>query len=162
MASGMRHEPWAKLLEPGNDLRAAVLNVLRRCYVREKQHAMRFRQHAERVETPNLHWALLSIALEEDKHAESIGEKLDALQAKRPKVFPVHFAKEENSWDYLRTDLQEEHRCDGELKENLSALRGEFPEIAELIDRLESDGERHRRQIRELMARCEPESVGPT
>ena len=161
MASAMRHESWAKLLEPGNALRAAVLNALCHCYVREKQHAMRFRQHAEKVETPNLHWALLSIALEEERHAESIGVKLDTLQAKRPNVFPVHFAKEENTWDYLRTDLQEEDRCDGELKENLSALRGEFPEIAELLDRLESDGERHRRQIRELMVQCEPESVGP-
>lgn len=34
------------------ELSTAVLKVLGDCYVRESQHAMRYRQHAERIHSP--------------------------------------------------------------------------------------------------------------
>jgi rubrerythrin len=153
---------WTESLGSGGEARETVLSVLRHRYVRERQHAMRFRQHANRIHLPKVHEALLSLAEEEDKHAESIGARMDAFGEIRPRVSPIYFAKEENDWDYLRTDLDEERRCDGELKEDLSLLHDQFPEIAELLDHLESDRERHRTQIRELLEQCEPQAVGPT
>jgi bacterioferritin (cytochrome b1) len=163
MTLGMKWaDPCTKSPGSDSDARETVLSVLRHRYVREKQHAMRFWQHADRIHLPKLHEALLSLVGEEDKHAESIGARMEALGEKRPSVSPIYFGKEENNWDYLRTDLDEERRCDGELKEDLSLLRGKFPQIAELLDHLESDGEKHRTQIRELLAQCEPQAVGPT
>ena len=55
--------------------------------------------------------ALISIAAEEEKHADSIGAKIKDLGEKLPDVIPIHVAKEQNSWFYLRTDLEEEERC---------------------------------------------------
>jgi rubrerythrin len=149
---------WGKLF--GSDNRAAVLNVLRHRYVREKQHAMRYRQHAERIHYPQFREALIGIAAEEEKHAELIATKIEELGEKLPDVIPIHVAKEQNSWHYLRTDLEEEQRCTGELKDDLPALSGEFPEIAGLLERIDADGKRHRAQLRDMLARSDPQSSG--
>ena len=51
MALGMNCWGWRR--KPfGSAGRDAVLSVLRHRYVREKQHAMRYRQHAERMSYP--------------------------------------------------------------------------------------------------------------
>jgi len=53
MSSQVRHsdsqETWFR---SDKQLFTAVLNVLCDCYVRETQHAMRYRQHAERIHYP--------------------------------------------------------------------------------------------------------------
>jgi len=53
MSSQVRHsdsqETWCR---SDKQLFTAVLNVLCDCYVRETQHAMRYRQHAERIHYP--------------------------------------------------------------------------------------------------------------
>ena len=152
---------WGKLFGSGDEADAAVLNVLRHRYVREKQHAMRYRQHAERIHYPQFREALVKIAAEEEKHAESIGVKIKNLGEHVPDVIPIHVAQEENSWLYLRTDLEEEQRCAGELKDDLLALSGEYPEIAKLLERIDSDGKRHRAQVRDMLARSDPQSAGP-
>lgn len=65
-------------------------------------------------------------AAEEESHAEKLADKLSALGAGLPEVVPIHVAHETNSWHYLKTDLDEEERCAGELHERLSAAE-EFP-----------------------------------
>ena len=64
---------WAKVFGSENAKRKAVLDVLCHRYVREKQHAMRYRQHAERMHYPQFRDELLGLAAEEEEHAESIG-----------------------------------------------------------------------------------------
>ena len=152
---------WKTFLGFKNDGRTAVLNVLRHRYVREKQHSMRYRQHAERMHCPQFRIGLLSLAMEEEKHAEAIGASIKDLGEKLPDVIPIHVSQEQNSWYYLRTDLEEEQRCAGELQVDLPALTGKFPEVAELLERIDSDGRRHRAQIREMLARSDPQSAGP-
>jgi rubrerythrin len=137
-----------------------MLNVLCHRYVREKQHhGMRYRQHAERMRYPQFRDMLLGLAGEEERHAEMIGAKIKDLGEKLPNVIPIHVAKEPNSWLYLRTDLEEEQRCAGELKDDLPALSREFPDIAELFRRIESDSKKHRSQIRDMLARSDPQST---
>jgi hypothetical protein len=62
----------------------AVLNVLCDCYVRETQHAKRYRQHAERIHYPEFRQELLNIAAEEQKHAESVGTHIETLGGRIP------------------------------------------------------------------------------
>jgi rubrerythrin len=152
---------WRKFLGFKDDARATVLNVLRRRYVREKQHALRYRQHAERMSYPQFRDTLVGMAAEEEKHAEMIAAKINALGAQLPEVIPIHVANETNSWHYLRTDLEEEHRCIGELYEDLPDVSTEFPEIAEVLERIENDGSRHRAQLRDMLARSDPQLAGP-
>lgn len=158
MALQLKFSDWRrKLLGVKDDgRRAAALNVLRHRYVRDRQHAMRYRQHAERMHYPEFRDALISLSAEEEKHAELIGAKIKDLGENLPNVIPIYVAKEQNSWHYLRTDLEEEQRCAGELRYDLPALNGKFPEIAELLERIESDGQRHRAQIRDMLARSDP------
>jgi rubrerythrin len=152
---------WGKFSGYKDDGRAAVLNVLRHRYVREKQHAMRYRQHAERMHYPQFRDGLFSLAAVEEKHAESIASKIKDLGEKLPDVIPIHVAQEQNSWLYLRTDLEEEQRCAGELQDDLPAITGEFPEVAELLERIDGEGKRHRAQLRDMLARSDPQSAGP-
>lgn len=153
---------WTKMFGSREESSAAMLNVLRHRYVREKQHAMRYRQHAERMRYPQFRDALLGLTEEEERHAEMIGAKMRDLGEKLPSVIPIHVAKEPNSWSYLRTDLEEEQRCAGELKDDLPALGREYPDIAELLERIESDGKTHRARLRDMLARSDPQSTDPT
>ena len=141
---------WRHLSGAGEQAREAVLDLLRHRYVREKQHAMRYRQHAERIH-PRFRATLIDMAAEEERHAASVGAKISDLGERPPEVIPIHVAKEENSWSYLRTDLEEEQRCAGESSE-LPAIQGEFPEIAALLERIDHDSRRHRAKLRDMLA----------
>lgn len=158
MALGMNCWGWRR--KPfGSAGRDAVLSVLRHRYVREKQHAMRYRQHAERMSYPQFRNALLSIAAEEELHAQWLAAKILDLGEKLPDVIPIRVPREQNSWFYLRTDLEEERRCCGELQNDLSAINDDFPETAALLKIIENDGKRHRAEIRDMLARSDPQSV---
>src|ERR1044071_589872 len=75
-----------------DELSATILKVLGACYVRESQHAMRYRQHAGRIHQPQFRQALLNISAEEKKHAESIGVQIQGLGGQIPEVIGVHVA----------------------------------------------------------------------
>jgi bacterioferritin (cytochrome b1) len=157
-----RRTKWLEALLGTSDAdRQAVIAILQRRYVREKQQAMRYRQHAERMRYPQFRATLIRLAEEEEKHAEKIADKLSALGAGLPDVVPVHVAHESNSWHYLKTDLDEEQRCAGELHEGLSGAP-EFADVIELLTSIERDGSRHRAEIRDMLARSDPQAVGPS
>jgi rubrerythrin len=141
------------------DKRDAVLNILCHRYVREKQHAMRYSQHADRMRYPQFRDALDGLAAEERKHAELIAAKIQEMGGELPEFVPIHVAHEPNSWSYLRTDLEEERRCAGELEEDLPMLSDEYPDVAELLGQIESDGEQHRSRIRDMLARSDPQAA---
>jgi rubrerythrin len=157
MRQSASHEWFGREVE----LSTAVLKVLGDCYVRESQHAMRYRQHAERIHSPEFRQELLRIAAEEQKHAESVGIQIQTLGGRTPEVVPVHVAKEQNLWQYLRTDLQEEERCAEELKDDLFLPLAELPEIARLLNRIDRDCKSHRLRIRAMLAGVDPLSAGP-
>ena len=144
-----------------DELSTAVLDVLGECYVRESQHAMRYRQHAERIHCPEFRQELLRIAAEEQKHAESVGVQIQTLGGRIPEVIPVHVAKEQNLWQYLRTDLQEEERCAEELKDDLFLPLAKLPEIVRLLKQIDRDCKSHQRRIRAMLADVNPLSAGP-
>jgi rubrerythrin len=152
---------WRWLVGSADDRVSSVIDILGHRYVREKQQAMRYSQHAERMRYPQFREALLRIASEEEKHAGLIEAKIKALGGKLPDVIPIHAAKESNSWQYLRTDLEEEQRCAGELHEDLPGMSGEFPDVAKLLERIEEDGKDHRSQLRDMIARSDPQSLWP-
>jgi hypothetical protein len=84
--------------------------VSRNCYVRESQHAMRYRRRAEPIHQPESRQALLNISAQEQKHADSVRTQIHSLGRQIPEVIPVHVEKN-RIWQYLRTDLDEEERC---------------------------------------------------
>ncbi len=146
---------------PNDELSTAVLNILQHCYIRETQHAMRYRQYAERIHHPQFRQELLDIAAQEQKHAESLRVEIQSLGGRIPEVIPVHLAKEQNLWLYLRTALEEEERCACEIGDDLLLVQGKSPEVARLLNHIDGDCKRHWRRIRAMLAESDPLSPGP-
>ena len=134
-----------------DDARDSALEVLCHRYVREMQHVMRFRQHAERIADHTIRGALLRIAAREAVHLRSIEEFIFKLGGIIPTVVDFH-CSHDNAWEYLRSDLDEERRCIGEIEEDKLRIGAAFPGIAALLDRIETDAKKHREEIRALLS----------
>ena len=145
---------------PDDEPSTAVLTVLRHCYVRESQHAMRYRQHAERIHRPQFR-QLLNMAADEQKHAELLGVQIQSLGGRIPEVIPVHVANEQNLWQYLRTDLEDEERCAEELRDDLLLVLGKSSEIASLLNHIDEGFKKHWLRIRAMLAHSDPLLAGP-
>lgn len=151
---------WRRFLglEPHPYLRA--IELLRARYLEERQHVMRFTQHARKMQYPQFREKLLGIAAEEAKHAEWIAEKINLLGGQVPEVTAVP-PTEQNSWQYLLADLQEEKHCSEELLEQIQTIQPELPQVAAVLQRIYEDGAKHRQTIREMLIRSDPQSVWP-
>lgn len=126
-----------------------VLAILCRHYVREKQHVMRFTHHAEHIREPEIRRILLKIAAREAEHANWLAVKITALGGRPPEVMSIRYSSE-NVWSYLRSDLDEEHRCLEEVAEDRATLGDGFPDIAAILERIEVDAKKHRKELRAL------------
>jgi bacterioferritin (cytochrome b1) len=136
-----------------------VLGILRHRYVDEKQHADRFIQHAQKLHYPQFREALLRIASEELKHADSIAEKIKKLGGWLPAVLTPPPTEEKNSWRYLLEDLEEERRCAAELEEEMLTIESDYPDVIELLHGIEEEERRHRDEIREMLMRSDPQAL---
>ena len=133
------------------EARHRVLEVLCHRYLREKQHVMRFRQHADRIADDDIRRELIRIAAKEEDHVRAIEDRIADLGGQLPRVIEIHCGRE-NAWAYLRSDLDEERRCIAEIEEDKIAIAGEFPEVAGLLERIETDAKKHREEIRALLS----------
>jgi bacterioferritin (cytochrome b1) len=136
-----------------------VLGILRHRYVDEKQHADRFIQHAQRLHYPQFREALLRIASEELKHADSIAEKIKKLGGWLPTVLKSSPTGEKNSWRYLLEDLEEEQRCAAEAEEEMLAIESDYPDVITLLQRIDGEERHHRDEIREMLMRSDPQAL---
>ena len=136
-----------------------VLGILRHRYTDEKQHADRFIQHAQKLRYPQFREALFRIASDELKHAGSIGEKIKELGGWLPAVLETPLAEGKNSWRYLLEDLEEEQRCAAELEDEMLTIESDYPEIVELLRRIDGEERKHRDEIREMLMRSDPQAA---
>jgi rubrerythrin len=146
---------WAGSEDDGRD---TAIEVLSHRYVREKQHVMRFRQHAERIKCLKTREVLLRIAAKEDEHAKWIAARIKTLGGELPTVIEVHCTNE-STWDYLRSDLYDERRCVDEVEEEKLVIRSQFPDIVALLELIEDDAMKHRDEIREMLRQNEPQTL---
>lgn len=147
-------EWWRRFLgpPPGGDRKA--LDILRQRYVEEMQAAGRFKQHAQEMQYPQFREKLLHIATEKSKHAEWIAEKIATLAGKLPEV-PERRSMDENSWQYLLTDLEEENRSADHLPEQIWSIESDHPDITEVLQRIYDEEKKYRGEIREMLMRSD-------
>ena len=131
--------------------------ILQDRYVDEMHHARLYTQHAGRMQYPQFRERLLAIAADEARHAEWLAEKITLFGGKLPSV-PEIPASEKTSWQYLLADVDEEKQCSDELIERMQTVRNELPDIAEVLERIFEDGEKHRAEIRDMLMRSDPQS----
>lgn len=132
-----------------------ALEILRRLYVEESQHLALFAQHARGMQYPQFRPKLEKIAVREAAHIDLIGQQIKALGGSLPVLHPSKPVGG-NSWEILRAALEHESRCAGELLEHAARLEGEFPEVAELLQRIYQDEQRHRDDIQAMLMRSDP------
>lgn len=151
---------WQKFLGCSPDGYREVVKILQDRYVDEMRHVKRYSQHAERMQYPQFREKLLRIAADEARHAEWLADKITLFGGKLPGV-PEVPAAEKNSWQYLLADLDQEQHCSAELIEEMQTVREELPDIAEVLERIYEDGEKHRAEIRDMLTRNDPQSIWP-
>jgi len=134
-----------------------VLGILRSRYADEREHAAKLNQHAEKMQYPQFREALHRIASEESKHADWIAKKIEALGGVLPLVREVG-STEKNSWQYLREDLEEERRCAAELEQDLLTIESDYPDVIELLQRIDEEERQHRDKIRDMLIRSDPQA----
>lgn len=153
-------EWWRRWLDPAGKRCRTVLNILRYRYADEMQHAARLRQHAEKMRYPQFREALRRIAADESKHADWIAKKIEALGGMLPAVTEVR-SEQKNSWQYLLEDLEEERRCSADLEDDMLAIRSDYPDVDELLGRIDEEEGKHRDEIREMLMRSDPQASCP-
>ena len=148
---------WRQFLGLFPDGYRKVLKILQDRYVDEMNHVRRYAQHAGKMQYPQFRERLLAIAADEARHAEWLADKITLLGGKLPSV-SENSAVEHNSWQYLLADLDEEKHCSAELIEQMQTVRGEMPDVAEMLERIYEDGEKHRAEIRDMLMRSDPQA----
>lgn len=151
---------WREFLGIAPDGHQRAADILTRRYIEESQHVARLTAHAQRMQYPQFRLKLLAIVAEEIEHVNLIAEKLEQMGARPPDV-PAISTGAKNSWQYLLDDLTEQQRCAEELFDQARSIREEFPDIAELLERIHRDGKRHCEIIRDMLMRSDPQSLWP-
>lgn len=140
--------------------RHRALNILSTRYAGERQHAARFTEHAHKMQYPQFRDALLRIAADESKHAGWIAEKINELGGALPPELAIAITPtQRNSWQYLLDDLEEERLCGAELETELLAVGSDYPEVAELLQRIDDEEHKHCDAIREMLMRSDPQAL---
>ena len=151
-------EWWREFLGFSGDPYCRATEILSERYREKSQHVARFTQHAERMQYPQFRKKLLEIAADEAKHLEWLAEKIKLFGGRLPDVAPV-MEGTKNSWQYLLEDLTEAQRSAPELLEQAQSLREQFPDIAEMLERIYRDGVKHREAIRDMLMKSDPQSL---
>jgi len=137
-----------------------ILKILRSRYADERQHAARFIQHAQKMQYPQFREELLRIAADESRHAEWLAKKITELGGSLPPELAT-LPTTKNSWQYLLDDLEEERQCSAELETEMLTVSSDYPEVAELLQRIEDEEDKHRDRIREMLMRSDPQALWP-
>jgi rubrerythrin len=110
------------------------------------------------MQYPQFRKKLLEIAADEAKHVEWLAEKIKLFGGRVPEV-PAVTEPIKNSWQYLLEDLNEEQHCAAAFLDQAQALREEFPAVAEVLERIYQDGMNHRKAIRDMLMKSDPQSL---
>jgi rubrerythrin len=149
-------EGWQQFFEALHpDHRQKLREILRDAYLEEAQDVAQFTQHAQRMHYPQFRERLLRIAAEEQAHVAWLRDKLLALGGEIPAVsFPPKGAK--NAWEALLMDLEEEKRSYADLLEAKHIAEEADPEIAEGLQRIREDEQRHREELLDMVVKSDP------
>ena len=150
---------WKRLLQSlPHDGRRKLLEILCREYVEEMESALRLEWHAEQMRYPQFCERLVRMAKEEQRHAQWLAGRINALGGQVPKI---SFTPEEglNSWDCLSLDLEAEKRCCADLTEELALEKNIDPETAERLRRILEDEKNHREEIAAMLMRSDPQAA---
>jgi rubrerythrin len=145
-------EAWRRFFGLSQDAKA--LKILYLLYAEENRHAAIFAEHAAAMQYPQFRAKLLQIAEREARHSEWIAEKIERLGGSLPVIRPIPLP-DGNSWEFLLEDFNSETRCAEELLEQATRLEADFPDLADMLQRISEEEQKHRDEIREMLMRSD-------
>lgn len=129
-----------------------VLSILRSHYSDERERAARFTQHAQKMQDPQIREALLRIAADKSRHGDWIAEKITEIGGSLPPERTIS-STERNSWQYLLDDLEVERQCSAKLETDMLTIASDYPELVEILQRIDGEKHKHRDEIRKMLMR---------
>jgi rubrerythrin len=57
--------------------------------------------------------------------------------------------------------LEEGRRCAADLQTDMLTIESDYPDMAELLRRIDEEERKHRGQIREMLMRSDPQALWP-
>jgi hypothetical protein len=55
--------------------------------------------------------------------------------------------------------LEEERRCAAELEEELLTIKSNYPDVIELLHRIDEEERKHQEEIRQMLMRSDPQAL---
>jgi rubrerythrin len=104
------------------------------------------------MQYPQFREALLRIAADESRHGDWIAEKINEIGGSLPPELTIS-STERNSWQYLLDDLEVERQCSATLETDMLTIASDYPEIVELLQRIDEEEHKHCDEIREMLMR---------
>ena len=148
---------WREFLGIPTSATNRALEILNQIYVQKSHHAALFKQHAENMQYPQFRDKLLAIATDEAEHAESLAGKIKLLGGRVPDVAKITDT-EKTSWQYLLEDLNTERQSAAALIQQAQSLREEIPSVADLLEQIYQNSEKHCESLRQMLMRSDPQS----
>lgn len=146
---------WRRFLGLSQDKSLPTVDILRQRYVEEVQQSVLFQQYAEKMHYPQFREKLIQLGAEKNRNAERVAEKIVALGGKLPDV-QEHRATHENSWQTLRTALEEENRIADRLADQLRGIGSDHPEVIQLLQQISQEQRKHRAELQDMLMRSDP------
>lgn len=125
-----------------------IIQVLQTRYVEEMQHVQYYALQAQRMADAQDRDRLLAIAADEARHGEWLAEKIRLLGGTLPALTDL---PDKNRRRNLLADFNDEKHGSDALIERMQTVRNELPELAEGLERIFEENERHRAEIRALL-----------
>jgi bacterioferritin (cytochrome b1) len=134
-----------------------VVDILTEEYQNLIRLARQITSHAERAPYPFVAQLLQRIALEKQKSASALKDKILHLGG-RPEEPDLKLHSGKNHWARIVQDLKDQKDLEDRLIDDASRLALKSPEITELLRQIVTGESSHRETLQDLAARADPQA----
>ena len=134
-----------------------VIGTLIDDYHRLRRLARQIEAHAESAPYPYITERLKQIALEKDKEAGALNERIIKLGG-QPKEVELDLHSGKNHWARMVKDIEDEKELENRFLEDALRLGSEAPEISDLLHQLIAGKAFHREALQDLVVKADPQA----
>jgi bacterioferritin len=135
--------------------RRRAIDILAHQYTEEMETMLRLQWHAEQVRYSQFSERLLSIAKEEQRHAQWLARRIRELGGEVPKI-SIQPEEASSGWQALSRDAEDEKRCCADLAEDLATAKDLDPDTARVLERILQEEKKHLQAINAMQMRSDP------
>jgi len=134
-----------------------VIGTLIEDYHHLRRLARQIEAHAESAPYPYITERLKQIALEKDKEAGVLSERIITLGG-QPKEVELDLHSGKNHWARMVKDIEDEKELENRLLDDALRLGSEAPEISDLLRQLVAGKAFHREALQDIVVKADPQA----